>query len=224
MGRVPRMEIAKEQSSDRGWRAAHGVVFLALLGLVAAIPTFGSWPWFWLVPLAGYFTLTALIPPLRRTFLWLRPGRANGRSCAAAVAVIVVSSVSLVAYQIVAQPELSAVAAALPVRALGGILVAGIVFPLVNATLEEMVFRGVLFDAVESEWGWRAAVGGTALLFGLGHMHGYPPGWTGACLAGVYGIMLGLLRAQTGGLLLPIIVHIAADATIYGILVNAGAI
>jgi hypothetical protein len=36
--------------------------------------------------------------------------------------------------------------------------------------------------------------------------------------------MLGWLRVRTGGLTLPILAHIAADATIYGILVYAGAV
>ena len=87
-----------------------------------------------------------------------------------------------------------------------------------------MVFRGILFDAFEPEWGWKIAVVATAALFGLGHSNGYPPGWPGAGLATLYGGMLGLLRVKTGGLLLPIGAHVVADATIYEILVNAGAI
>ena len=119
---------------------------------------------------------------------------------------------------------MSALGAALPVGALGGVAAAGIIFAVLNATLEEMVFRGVLFDAFSARWGLPAAVGGTAVLFGLAHLNGYPPGAVGACLAGVYGVALGLLRARVGGLALPVLAHVAADATIYGILVRAGAV
>ncbi len=213
-----------ETAPNRGWRGIHGLIFLALMGLMGLNRALGNWPWFWLAPLAGYCALASLIPPLRRSFVWPRVGTINLRTCAVTGAIIVVSCVTLVAYQIVVQPDLTSLRTSLPIRALGGVFLAGVIFPLLNATVEELVFRGVLYDAVESEWGWRAAIGATAVLFGLGHLHGYPPGWLGACLAGIYGVLLGLLRAKTGGLLLPIIAHVAADATIYGILVRAGTV
>jgi CAAX protease family protein len=218
------MNYALEPSSDRSWRAAHGAIFLALMVLIALSPVHGRWPWFWLIPLAAYFTLTALLPPLRRTFVWPRAGRVSPIAWAATAALIVVTSVSLVVYETIAQPDVTFLGAALPAKALGGLLLAGVIFSLLNATLEELVFRGVLFDAIESEWGWRAAVSATAVLFGIGHMNGFPPGWIGASLAGIYGVFLGMLRVQTGGLLVPIIAHIAADATIYSLLVHAGAL
>jgi uncharacterized protein len=211
-------------SSDRNWRTAHGLVFLAILGLFWSSPIFRSWPWIWLVPLTGYFTLVALIPPLRRTFVWPRIGRLNLRTGAPTAAVIVMSSATLAAYQAIARPDLTALGAALPIQALGGVLLAGVIFPLFNAIFEELVFRGILFDAIESEWGCQVAIGATAILFGFGHLNGYPPGWFGACLAGVYGIILGTLRLQTGGLLLPIAAHVAADATIFWILVREGSV
>lgn len=62
----------------------------------------------------------------------------------------------------------------------------------------------------------------TSLLFGFGHLQGYPPGYVGAFLACVYGFAIGALRIYTKGLALPIVAHIFADATIYGILVWSG--
>lgn len=53
-------------------------------------------------------------------------------------------------------------------------------------------------------------------------MHGYPPGLLGAALAGIYGLALAWLRVFTGGLGLPVITHIVADATIFIIVVRAG--
>ena len=83
-----------------------------------------------------------------------------------------------------------------------------------------MVFRGILFDAVESLWGrWIAAIA-TAFLFGYGHLHGYPPGVTGAILAGIFGLCEGWLRVFSGGLGLPILAHMVADATIFAIVAH----
>jgi len=130
----------------------------------------------------------------------------------------------LVAFHLTAQPDVRVYSAALPLRAMGGVVIAGVVFSIVNATLEELVFRGVLFDALESQWGVRITLVATAVLFGLGHLHGYPPGPIGACSAALFGFAVGALRLWTGGLALPIIAHMGADATIYGILVHSGAV
>ena len=98
-------------------------------------------------------------------------------------------------------------------------MLAGILFPAVNAALEELIFREILFDAIRSEWGPVLALGTTSVLFGYGHLNGYPPGLARHCLAGIYSVLLGLLRIASGGLLLPIAAHIVADVTIYLILI-----
>ena len=216
----PRMEKETESSSEQTLRAAHGMLFVALFGLSWLNPGFRSWPWFWLVPLASYFTLASLIPALRRTLAGPRNGKTTLRTGIATVAIIALASTTLLLYHWMAHPNVQSLRDALPIEPQIGLLLAGAIFALINATCEELVFRGILFDALESEWETRFAVGATAVLFGLGHLHGYPPGWIGVGLAGIYGIMLGVLRVQTGGLSLPIIAHIAADATIYGILTN----
>jgi hypothetical protein len=108
----------------------------------------------------------------------------------------------------------------IPVSSLVGLFLVGALFSVLNALLEEIVFRGILFDSVESQWGAGIAVVITAFLFGFVHMHGYPPGPLGAVLAGGYGLCLGSLRAFTRGIGLPVIAHITADATIFGIVVR----
>jgi membrane protease YdiL (CAAX protease family) len=218
------MSFPQETDAYCQWRVAHGAVLLAMISLLYLGPVVRSWPWFWLMPLAAYLAVVVCVPPLRRSFQWPRVGQINWRTCSTAAAITLLAVGSLVLYQIVQEPDLAALGARLPVEALGGTLSAGIVFALVNATLEEAIFRGVLFDALEVEWGWPGAVLATSVLFALGHLNGYPPGWFGAFLAGIYGIMLGGLRVLTGGLLLPVISHIAADATIYCILARGGVV
>jgi membrane protease YdiL (CAAX protease family) len=218
---MTRTRLARTKS---GWHPVHGAVLLAALGMIGLNPIFGRWPWFWIVPLSGYLLVATLVPPLRRTIFRPRVGVISARNCLATLGIMVLSSASLLIYQAAVQPDATSLGAALPVRALGGLVLAGIFFALLNATLEELVFRGVLFESLEPEWGWQVAVIATAVLFGLGHVHGYPPGWPGVCLATTYGVVLGALRVMTGGLLLPICAHVVADVTIYGILGNAGAI
>jgi membrane protease YdiL (CAAX protease family) len=134
---------------------------------------------------------------------------------------MVATSLTLLAFNAIAKPDVRPYQATLPLDALGGVLLAGVVFALVNATLEEFVFRGVIFEALASQYGVWFTVAVTAALFGLGHLRGYPSGPIGACLAVLFGFLMGLLRVWTGGLALPILAHISADATIYIILVRS---
>src|SRR5262249_15805108 len=92
---------------------------------------------------------------------------------------------------------------------------------VVNAVLEELIFRDVLYQAVDAERGAAVAIAVTALFFGLGHVRGYPPGPLGAVLAGGYGVALGMLGLWPGGLALPVACPVGSDATIFGILVSA---
>jgi membrane protease YdiL (CAAX protease family) len=100
---------------------------------------------------------------------------------------------------------------------------AGICFSVINAILEELIFRGLLWEVAAAEWNEGVALVATSVMFGLGHLHGYPPGPLGAVLADIFGLSLGLLRWWTGGLGLAIAVHICADATIFGLLSWSGA-
>ena len=90
-----------------------------------------------------------------------------------------------------------------------------IVFSFLNALLEEIIFRGILLDALDSQIGLRWALLVQAVVFGTGHMlGGYPPGVVGAVLAAIYGLMLVMLRVHSRGLAAPYLAHVVADATI----------
>jgi membrane protease YdiL (CAAX protease family) len=203
--------------------AVHGVIFLAAVGAIAIVLPHPSWPWRLLLPLLAYGAIVMAWPRLRRTVPRPAVGRLGGRPLAAAVALGIVTTAVLMAFQAIERPDSSALAARLPVAAFGNLLLAGVCFSAANAALEELVFRYVLWEVAAAEWNVGVALGGTTVLFGLGHLHGYPPGPLGAVLAGLFGLALGLLRLWTGGLGLAIAVHVSADATIFGLLWSSGA-
>jgi membrane protease YdiL (CAAX protease family) len=103
-------------------------------------------------------------------------------------------------------------------------VMAGILFSIGNALFEEIVFRGIVFDSLVPHWGKAVAVVLSSAAFALGHLHGYPPGVFGAVLAVVFGTVLGCMRCVTGGIGLGVAVHVAADATIYMLIVRAGGV
>ncbi len=200
------------------WKSIHSLVFGAMLLIPSVVESLNKWPLFWLIPLLCYGALTVSIPALRRTATWLRVGRISKPSIAATAGIILATSVSLLAFQAFIRPDLRAYREALPLEAFGGFWIAAIFFPLLNATIEELVYRGVLYEGIESQWGTPFAIVAIAVLFGVGHLQGYPPGGIGVVMAGIYGVGMAGLRAWTGGLALPIAAHVFADATIYAIL------
>jgi uncharacterized protein len=203
--------------------AVHGTVFLVALGAVAVSLSPPRWPWYLLLPLLAYAVIVLAWPRLRRTAPRLAVGRWQGRPLAAAVALSLATLIVLIAFQALRRPDVADLAAGMPVAAFGNLLLAGVCFSAANAILEELIFRGVLWEVAAAEWNVGVALGATSVLFGLGHLHGYPPGPLGAVLAGLFGLALGLLRWWTGGLGLAIAVHVCADATIFGLLSWSGA-
>jgi hypothetical protein len=200
----------------------HALVLVGIAAVASFVPLFRIWPLLWLVPLAGYAALVAFTPQLRATFRPWRFGRVSGCAMIATFVIALGSCAELVAFSFLAAPDPNTIPGFLHVSTLRDLLAVCVLFSIFNAIFEEVVFRGILFDAFESQWGiWVAAVA-TALLFGYGHMHGYPPGPLGAVLAGIYGLCLAWLRVFSGGIGLPIIAHVAADATIFIIFARVG--
>jgi uncharacterized protein len=212
---------ANKRASD--WEGMHGLLLFGLLMTAPLVPALRLWPWLWVAPLAAYCLLVTLAPALRASFRWPRLGQITPWGIGAAVVIAVMSCAVLIAFHIVMHPDMRPYAHAIPIRALGGFLTAGLCFSTLNAFLEEFVFRGVFFDSMEAQWGSWPAICGTAGLFGYGHLHGYPPVAGGAILAGIYGFALGWLRMFSRGIGLPVAAHIAADATIFSILARSQA-
>ena len=225
MRRIIPLELGPDVAPISGvpnWRVIHGVVFVLAMAGTLLVPVLRRWPWVWLAPFVAYFGIVAIVPRLRSSLCWLRVGRVSAASVGVTMGIMALSTLVLVGFQATVHPDLHGVRAAWPFESLGGVITAGVIFVIINATLGELLFRGVLFEALQSQWGNWFTVIATGLFFGLGHLKGYPSGPLGACLAALFGFALGTLRVWTGGLVLPIVAHMGADATIYGILVYSG--
>ena len=94
------------------------------------------------------------------------------------------------------------------------LVLGGVGFALVNAALEELIWRGVLADRLDTLVGPGASIALTSLSFGLAHAHGVPRGAIGVVLAGSWAVMLAVLRRHSRGLVAPVVAHVAADSVI----------
>lgn len=201
-------------------RVIHGYLLLVIFAGTRFVPPLSQgWPWPLLAPLIGYFLVVLCVPALRRSMQWLRLGRVTAASAGVTLGVVVVAGLVLFA---VLRPHAASQRSFLPFEHSCGLLAGGCLFSVFNALREEFFFRGILLDSLESLWGKWAAIGISALIFGMAHLHGVPSGISGVILAAIYGLALGGLRVWTGGLLLPVAAHIAADGVIYCALARSG--
>lgn len=204
-------------------RDAAAVQLTLLVALILAFNASGrlvQWPLPMLAPILAWGAIVFATPPLRRAVRWLRPGRADLLSGFVALGLAGASSIVLLAWAKLAHPDLRAIVAQLPHLSPPLLLLGGLVFALGNALMEELVWRGAMQTALGAVFGapWLALVL-QAASFGVAHIHGFPSGGLGMALAGAWGLVIGYLRLRTNGLLIPVLTHVVADATVFAILV-----
>lgn len=145
---------------------------------------------------------------------WLRVGHVERFDVGVGMVTVAGAALALVAWAAWRRPESNdffQVVGDLPLL----VTIAAVVgFALVNPIWEEAIFRGVIQEELSRTWGVPTAVVIQAVLFGSAHWAGFPSGWTGMAMASAWGLVLGILRARTGGIALPYVVHVAANATI----------
>lgn len=200
-----------------GTTAAASIASLVALLLLAS---FAPLPWQAMMALAlgGFAVTIRLLPRVAPSPSWRERG-----SLPLGWTMLVggVTPVALLGWVLVLHPDLSDLHRMVPRVPLALLVTGAIAFAIVNALLEELVWRGVLQDRLTHAFGPTLAIVLQALSFGLQHAHGFPRGVVGVVLAGTWALMLGLLRRRSRGLLAPVLAHVVADATI-AILVLSG--
>jgi hypothetical protein len=97
-------------------------------------------------------------------------------------------------------------------------LVPAILYALVNAITEEVIYRGALLALVARAVGVPVAIVAQAVVFGL--VHGASSDYVGSSLPVIVvmtlgGIIAGVAVVRTRSLVLPIALHIAFDIPLY---------
>jgi membrane protease YdiL (CAAX protease family) len=127
-----------------------------------------------------------------------RRGAANGRIILTALAgVVVIASATLLL-----GPREDVMEAVQHVSGTADLLISVLPVPAV----EEVVYRGLVFGVVLDRFGTAPAIIGSSLLFALGHGVMLPD-FRYVCVIAVVGLVLGWLRAWSGGIRLPLAVH-----------------
>jgi len=177
------------------------------------------WPLSFVVPLAVYLVMYWRWPRFRISTHWLIRGTFTKSTVAWMVPTILISSGGLLAWVFLFHPDLSDLVRVVPPGAPLLLLVVGIAFSVFNAIWEECILKGIGWNSLQlvfrRDWHINTS---QAALFGIIHIGGFPRGWVGVLMATLYGLVLGIIREVSAGMLAPIATHIFADATIFLIL------
>lgn len=192
--------------------------------LLFTLSMFGS-ATLWPVPPAlatlAYFILAKRWPALGGVPAWFGRGKLDGAIGLLIGMSVLVSSSALVVWFATTEPDYSEVVAKFPKLPVYTLFFGVVVFSLINAALEEAIYRGVVMGALDSALGAGAApVVMQAIVFGIVHVGGFPRGIAGVGLAAIYGLMMGIVRRQAGGMLAPWIAHVGTDVAIGSILLS----
>ncbi|MFF3735517.1 CPBP family intramembrane glutamic endopeptidase [Streptomyces sp. NPDC002476] len=198
-------------------RAARVVLTSDLVLGITLVTGLGTWP----APLgvaALVVLASGLLPRFHQEREWLRPGVFNREVLWLTLATVVVSGAALTVWAWLTDPSGGPYLTSLQQKPLLVGLLGILAFSLINSFCEEAVFRGVFQTELTPLIGALPAVAVQAVSFGLLHITGFPSGAAGALLAGVYGLLLGLVRRRSEGMAAPYVAHVCADMTI-GLLV-----
>lgn len=183
-----------------------------------AAPQYQFWPWIMVVPLSVVFGVQWLTP--RYSQLFWRIGDINRRTVSTAAAVALLSCGALWLWLEWMAPDLSIPRSLLPSANAGVMALALAGFAVLNALIEELIFRGLVQEAFLTSFPVAVAVGAQGALFALAHaIGGVPDGPTGVVLTFIYGTALGALRQWSKGLAVPLGVHVVTDLFIGVVLV-----
>ena len=196
--------------------AVDAMIMTILLYSTVAVDVFGLWPLPGLAAVLAAWWLARRSPRAQLWRSWLRRGSATAELPWLLLLTVVVTAAALLVWQRLFNGQLPQAYVDTAVgRPLWLLVAAGAGFSFVNAAVEEAIFRGVLQTALERVSGPIIAIVVQAVAFGVLHIVGVPTGIVGAVMAGGWGILLGLMRWRTRGLLSPYVAHVAADATIF---------
>ncbi|MET1004768.1 MAG: CPBP family intramembrane glutamic endopeptidase [Propionibacteriaceae bacterium] len=196
------------------------MMYLDLAFLLFALSTHLRWPPAVTTVLVCLVPLAALVVANRSTRTrpgapWLRPGqRPDLTVLILAASTVVAAGGALALWTVVVSPAAPPYLAQLQQYPVALAILGVIGFALVNPVWEEALFRGVILEDLTVLWGAGPAVVAQAVLFGAAHWAGFPSGWVGTLMAATWGLVLGILRLRSRGILVPYLVHVTANAVI----------
>ena len=202
---------------SRSVYAVHLNLFFVIYFLTPYLPHFRGYPFSQLTLLILYSCTVMSVPTLRGSVGWLRAGTMARLIWILIFALIIISCAALVAWVYFVSPDLSRYQRLIPHEPPVLIYLFGLLFCMFNAALEEITWRGVMMEALDSAFGpGICSIIIQAASFATAHfVGGFPNGYTGSAMTFAYALVLGFIRRKSKGMLGCWIAHSAADFSIF---------
>lgn len=206
-------------SWQRDWTTSFPIaVFcsVCLLLVLAGLPFSQIWLG---IGIVVYIAICRRSKRLTGNLSWLRIGQFDKKLLLLSVSFALLAAIALIAWFYAVQPNIDdLVEKFLPDWHMGYIVVGAIVFSMINAAVEEGAYRGVLMSALDTTIGsGYLAIAIQAIAFGTLHINGFPRGWSGVVLAGLFGVCMGIIRRKSNGMFAPWVTHVCVDMVILSI-------
>lgn len=207
--------------ASRGVYVVHFSIFLVFCYFMSWFPSLASSPFNQLIALSLYGYAVVVIPSLRQSVGWVRLGKFDRTIWLLIAAAGILSSAALIAWVKWVNPDLSRYAGLIPGKTTGLVLWNGLFFCSLNAAEEEIIWRGMIMEALDSAFGpGILSIVIQAASFATAHyLNGFPNGITGSLIVFACGLMLGIIRRKSRGIAAPWLAHMASDFTIYCLVV-----
>ena len=207
--------------ANRAWRLVYCALLFFLLRISRVLFIWLNFQLYAIQLLLVFVLSTAIIVPFKSTrtaLSWIKGGRLDRMSCILLYLTGILSTGALIIWasltdHLGAGQQMAEGIAYFPQWLIFLAIIP--LFALINALAEEVIYRGVLQEALMKVFSVAVAVLLQASAFAAIHFaSGFPNGYTGYVMVFVYGLMLGYLRVRTGGMLAPYLTHVIADLVI----------
>jgi hypothetical protein len=200
----------------------HFNVLLVCYYLMRFFPRFPLYPFSELTFLLLYWYAVMLTPGLRGSVGWMRMGKLDAAVWKLVLITIVVPIIALILWVHFLSPNLGRYSDMVPQFPFWMIMLYAVANAAFNAALEETIWRGVMLEALDSGLGpgiWALVI--QSVSFAAAHYRsGFPNGIVGSAMAFVFGMMLGVIRRKSKGILGGWLAHTAVDASIFIMIVH----
>jgi membrane protease YdiL (CAAX protease family) len=201
----------------RAHEAAHGALIGAAVLAPVITPRLGyMWPLPSVVTLVAYAVVVRRVPSLRASARFATRGKLDRTTAVLGIAFVVLAAIALVIWRFASGADMTVYRQFIPAGVPTWLVFVAIVpYAMLNAIVEEVIWRGALWESCRASFGHAAALVLTSTSFGLAHFHGFPSGVLGIGLATIYGFMMGTIRWRSAGIFWPWIAHVFADVVIF---------
>jgi membrane protease YdiL (CAAX protease family) len=208
--------------ASRSHYTIHLNVLLVCYYLMRFFPRFPLYPFSHLTFLLLYFYVVILTPSLRGSVGWTRMGKLDASVWGLVAITVVVPIIALSLWVHFLSPDLGRYSNMVPQFPFWVIALYAVANAAFNAALEETIWRGVILEALDSGFGpgiWPLLI--QSVSFAAAHYRtGFPNGILGSAMVFVFGMMLGVIRRKSKGILGCWLAHTCVDAAIFTMIVH----